>query len=425
MKKPQQVSTQPAALKAGKLHPYQLGGLNWLLAMRACKQSGVLADDMGLGKTIQVIALLAQLDEWANQDLLELATMPLTPALGPPAPDPATPRSYLTELAATQAEVASHTKALLVGSLERTLMRPAPLPRLSTTPIPRSLPSALAGLPLSWVDASLTEYSLKATATNAVEETSTPDLSSMLPLAPVTGGAPVAAVASVAAAVAAKPVLAGPLASAVAAAEGRPAKQGMVDDDEEDEETHEDDDDEDDEGTESNDDEDEDSDDESDDEAVEGAYPVNTPPRPLFSAGTTMRGSKGPHLIIVPTSTLENWRREFATWAPSLRVVMFAGSLADRKQAKAALYNKRGDWDDPDVGPVHVVIASYPVVEKEADRAVLQAVQWDVSKRREGREGGGIATRHPHTRASTALPSAASPPLPSLSSLSSPAVPHR
>ena len=30
----------------------------------------------------------------------------------------------------------------------------------------------------------------------------------------------------------------------------------------------------------------------------------------------------GPHLIIVPKSTLQNWKREFARWCPSLKVIM-------------------------------------------------------------------------------------------------------
>lgn len=29
----------------------------------------------------------------------------------------------------------------------------------------------------------------------------------------------------------------------------------------------------------------------------------------------------GPHLVVAPLSTLRNWEREFATWAPHMNVV--------------------------------------------------------------------------------------------------------
>lgn len=37
-----------------------------------------------------------------------------------------------------------------------------------------------------------------------------------------------------------------------------------------------------------------------------------------------------PHLVVAPLSTLRNWEREFATWAPQLNVVMYVGSAQGR-----------------------------------------------------------------------------------------------
>ncbi|KAL2318030.1 hypothetical protein Fmac_031906 [Flemingia macrophylla] len=37
-----------------------------------------------------------------------------------------------------------------------------------------------------------------------------------------------------------------------------------------------------------------------------------------------------PHLVIAPLSTLRNWEREFATWAPQMNVVMYLGSAKAR-----------------------------------------------------------------------------------------------
>ncbi|GMJ11122.1 CYTOKININ-HYPERSENSITIVE 2, hypersensitive to red and blue 2, GYMNOS [Hibiscus trionum] len=38
----------------------------------------------------------------------------------------------------------------------------------------------------------------------------------------------------------------------------------------------------------------------------------------------------GPHLVVAPLSTLRNWEREFATWAPQMNVVMYVGSSQAR-----------------------------------------------------------------------------------------------
>jgi len=57
------VSTwQPAALK-GVLKDYQREGLSWMATLYENGLSGILADEMGLGKTIQVISLIAYLQE--------------------------------------------------------------------------------------------------------------------------------------------------------------------------------------------------------------------------------------------------------------------------------------------------------------------------------------------------------------------------
>lgn len=42
----------------GKLRPYQVQGLSWLMFIRNNRFGGILADDMGLGKTVQTLAFL-------------------------------------------------------------------------------------------------------------------------------------------------------------------------------------------------------------------------------------------------------------------------------------------------------------------------------------------------------------------------------
>lgn len=45
----------------GKLRPYQIAGLNWLVSLHENNISGILADEMGLGKTLQTISFLGYL----------------------------------------------------------------------------------------------------------------------------------------------------------------------------------------------------------------------------------------------------------------------------------------------------------------------------------------------------------------------------
>jgi SWI/SNF-related matrix-associated actin-dependent regulator of chromatin subfamily A member 5 len=41
-------------------------------------------------------------------------------------------------------------------------------------------------------------------------------------------------------------------------------------------------------------------------------------------------GVSGPHIIIVPKTTLGNWMREFGKWCPSFNVLKFYGNKEDR-----------------------------------------------------------------------------------------------
>ena len=45
-------------------------------------------------------------------------------------------------------------------------------------------------------------------------------------------------------------------------------------------------------------------------------------------------GKTGPHLIVVPSSTIENWIGEFHKWCPSLKLLTYYGTQDERKHLR-------------------------------------------------------------------------------------------
>ena len=44
------------------------------------------------------------------------------------------------------------------------------------------------------------------------------------------------------------------------------------------------------------------------------------------------RDITGPHLVVVPKSTLQNWAREFGKWTPDFNVALLSGSKEERQE---------------------------------------------------------------------------------------------
>lgn len=83
------------------------------------------------------------------------------------------------------------------------------------------------------------------------------------------------------------------------------------------------------------------------------------------------KGVTGPHLIMVPKSTLSNWCNEFAKWCPTLRVLRFHGNKEERlaiinEKLKAGKLADDRDWD--------VVVTTYEVVNLE--KGPLCKIAW-------------------------------------------------
>lgn len=76
-------------------------------------------------------------------------------------------------------------------------------------------------------------------------------------------------------------------------------------------------------------------------------------------------GIWGPHLIIVPTSTILNWEMEFKRWCPGFKVMTYYGSTKVRKE-------KRTGWTKPNA--FHVCITSYQLAVQDA--SVFKRKKW-------------------------------------------------
>lgn len=79
-----------------------------------------------------------------------------------------------------------------------------------------------------------------------------------------------------------------------------------------------------------------------------------------------LRGIKGPHLITVPKSTLDNWKREFAMWTPEVDVLVLQGAKDERHQ----LINDRLIDEKFDV-----CVTSYEMILRE--KAHLKKFAWE------------------------------------------------
>jgi hypothetical protein len=68
--------------------------------------------------------------------------------------------------------------------------------------------------------------------------------------------------------------------------------------------------------------------------------------------------SNGPHLIVVPSSTLDNWMREIKQWCPNLNAIAYSGAQPER----AAL-----QYDIMENASLHIVVTTYTICTGNSD----------------------------------------------------------
>lgn len=68
---------------------------------------------------------------------------------------------------------------------------------------------------------------------------------------------------------------------------------------------------------------------------------------------------QGPHLIIVPKSTLSNWMNELARWAPHIKAIKFHGNKQERQDMIDQQMNPKleREW--------HVCVTTYEICNLE------------------------------------------------------------
>ena len=86
-----------------------------------------------------------------------------------------------------------------------------------------------------------------------------------------------------------------------------------------------------------------------------------------FLAHLKESGVQGPHVIVVPSSTLENWLREFANFCPDLQVTSYYGSQNERSDFRDE-YKARKDRP-------YIIVTPYSVASQREDRKFLDKIQ--------------------------------------------------
>ncbi|KAM9810817.1 SWI/SNF-related matrix-associated actin-dependent regulator of chromatin subfamily A containing DEAD/H box 1A [Neosynchiropus ocellatus] len=87
-----------------------------------------------------------------------------------------------------------------------------------------------------------------------------------------------------------------------------------------------------------------------------------------FLAHLYQSGSEGPHLIIVPASTLDNWVRELKMWCPSLKVLIYYGTMEERRYLKHDILNNDVEFN--------VIVTTYNLaIGNDSDRGLFRKLR--------------------------------------------------
>ncbi|KAL2003038.1 hypothetical protein VTN02DRAFT_5194 [Thermoascus thermophilus] len=95
-----------------------------------------------------------------------------------------------------------------------------------------------------------------------------------------------------------------------------------------------------------------------------------------FLAHLYEKGIKGPHLVVVPSSTLENWLREFKNFCPTLSVMPYYAGQAERAEIRETI--------EENLDSINVVITTYTIAKAKVDAHFLRSLNFCVCVYDEG-----------------------------------------
>lgn len=95
-----------------------------------------------------------------------------------------------------------------------------------------------------------------------------------------------------------------------------------------------------------------------------------------FLAHLYEKNIKGPHLIVVPSSTIENWLREFQKFCPTLNVMPYYAGQNERAEIREMIEENRDN--------INVVITTYTIAKAKVDAHFLRNMNFSVCVYDEG-----------------------------------------
>ena len=86
-----------------------------------------------------------------------------------------------------------------------------------------------------------------------------------------------------------------------------------------------------------------------------------------FLAHLLEKGIKGPHLVVVPGSTLENWLREFSVFCPKLHVMPYYAGQNERPGIQTQILDN--------LDTLNVVVTTYTLAKTKDDNKFLRKLK--------------------------------------------------